>query len=333
MTSILSLLTTPPAPIPLIVAAAILIGEPALLAGVVLPSVTAALVLGFLAYTGLVPLPIVLATAAAAVICGDAIGYLAGRRHAQRRPATPRPPAGDHQASGKPHRYWTRLYGRVQRSIRTVHRPRAARLVARHGGRTVFLARWIVGARTLVPRLAGEGGTSAWGFARWSVPAGLAWSTSYVLAGYLGGSSLDDLSALMSQASLAIVALLLTVGSAAILLRRWGRRSPARAATAVDGRPLWTTRDRDSEHLRTVLRRAGRQELSARRSGFVVEPGTPWPVPGHVRRRGPGARVRWARKKRLRAFKTAMAWWRRVTQRCRMLFVHWAWTRNFWMTG
>jgi RNA-directed DNA polymerase len=45
--------------------------------------------------------------------------------------------------------------------------------------------------------------------------------------------------------------------------------------------------------------------------------------------------VRWARKKykRLRAFKSAMAWWQKITQRCRMLFAHWAWTRNFWMTG
>jgi RNA-directed DNA polymerase len=45
--------------------------------------------------------------------------------------------------------------------------------------------------------------------------------------------------------------------------------------------------------------------------------------------------MRWARKKykRLRAFKSAMAWWQAVTQRCRTLFVHWAWTRNFWMTG
>jgi RNA-directed DNA polymerase len=45
--------------------------------------------------------------------------------------------------------------------------------------------------------------------------------------------------------------------------------------------------------------------------------------------------VRWARKKykRLRSFKSAMAWWQKVTARCRMLFAHWAWTRNFWMTG
>lgn len=227
MTSILSVLAVPPAPIQLLVAATILISEPALLAGIVLPSATAALVLGFLAYSGVVPLLLALGTAAAAVICGDAIGYLVGRRQARRGPATPQPAAGGHRAGAEPDRGWSRLHGRVQQRIRTVHRPRAARLVARHGGGTVFLARWIVGARTLVPRLAGEGGTSAWGFARWSVPAGLAWSSSYVLAGYLGGGSLDEVSALVSQASLGIVALLVTVGGAAILLRRRVRRSPA----------------------------------------------------------------------------------------------------------
>jgi membrane protein DedA with SNARE-associated domain len=225
MTSILSVLAIPPAPIQLLVAAAILIGEPALLAGFVLPSATAALVLGLLAFTGGVPLSLALATVATAVICGDAIGYLVGRRQAHRRPATPQRHAGAHPANGAPNRGLTRLYRRVQQSIRTIHRPRAARLVARHGGRTAFLARWIMGARTLVPRLLGEGGTSTWGFARWSVPAGLAWSTSYVLAGYLAGSSLDEFSALISQATLGIAVLLVTTGVAAILLRRQARRS------------------------------------------------------------------------------------------------------------
>jgi membrane protein DedA with SNARE-associated domain len=232
VTSILSLLTFPPAPIQLLVTAAILIGEPALLAGFVLPSVTAGLVLGFLAFSGEVPLPLALATAAAAVICGDAIGYAVGRRQARRRSATPHTPAGR-----RPNRRWTRLlFRRVQRSIRTVHRPRAARLVARHGGRTIFLARWILGARTLVPRLVGEGGTSAWGFARWSVPAGLAWSAAYVMAGYLGGSSLDEVATLMSQASLGIVALLVTVCGAAILLQR-RRTARSRRPTATLSTP------------------------------------------------------------------------------------------------
>jgi RNA-directed DNA polymerase len=45
--------------------------------------------------------------------------------------------------------------------------------------------------------------------------------------------------------------------------------------------------------------------------------------------------VRWARRKyrRLRTFKRAIAWWLAVTRRDRGLFAHWAWMRNFWMTG
>jgi membrane protein DedA with SNARE-associated domain len=225
MTSILNVLAIPPTPIQLLVAAAILVAEPALLAGFVLPSATAALLLGFLAHGGLVPLPVVLGTAAAAVVCGDTIGYAVGRRRAQRGP----PATGSHLAGNPPNRSWIRLYGRVQQSIATVHRPRAARLVARHGGGTVFLARWLAGARTLVPRMVGEGGTSAWGFARWSVPAGLAWSSTYVLAGYLGGGSLDEVSGLLSRAVLGTVAVIVTVGAAAILLRRSVRRPPAAA--------------------------------------------------------------------------------------------------------
>jgi membrane protein DedA with SNARE-associated domain len=237
MTSILSVLTIPPAPVQLLVAAAILVAEPALLAGFVLPSATAALVLGLLAYSGLVPLPIVLGTAAAAVICGDAIGYVVGRRRAQRGP----PATGGRLAGGTPGRGWTRLYGRIRRSIGTVHRPRAARMVARHGGGTVFLARWVAGARTLVPRLVGEGGTSAWGFARWSVPAGLAWSTAYVLAGYLGGGSLDEVSALLSRASLGIAAVIVTAGGVLILLR-WGLSTRTLAGPVAAVKPVGVQR-------------------------------------------------------------------------------------------
>ena len=45
--------------------------------------------------------------------------------------------------------------------------------------------------------------------------------------------------------------------------------------------------------------------------------------------------MRWARKKykRLRGFKRLKAWWKGVTQRDPDLFVHWAWTRKFNLTG
>ncbi|MGV9778731.1 hypothetical protein [Streptosporangium sp. NPDC003464] len=41
----------------------------------------------------------------------------------------------------------------------------------------------------------------------------------------------------------------------------------------VGGRPLWTVRDRDTEVVRTVLRKAGRREFGERHGGFVVEGG------------------------------------------------------------
>ncbi|PZG22700.1 hypothetical protein C1I98_36555 [Spongiactinospora gelatinilytica] len=39
------------------------------------------------------------------------------------------------------------------------------------------------------------------------------------------------------------------------------------------GRPLWTARDRGTEVIRTVLRKAGRREFGERHGGFVVEGG------------------------------------------------------------
>ena len=64
-----------------------------------------------------------------------------------------------------------------------------------------------------------------------------------------------------------------------------------------------------------------------------------WPVlPEQLRpllRRINAYILRWARKKykRLRSFKKALAWWKRVVQREPGLFAHWEWTTEFWMTG
>lgn len=198
-----------PWPAVLLVSALILAGEPALLAGIVLPSVSTALGLGFLANAGTLPLPLALGTAAAAVIVGDFVSYAAGRRRS----------AGSSQLLPK-------------------RQARVAALVARHGGRAIFMARWVVGARTLVPRLAGSGGTTLWAFTRWSVPAGLAWSSCYVLGGYLAGDAYQQVSAVAGQASLALVGLGLAVAGAFAAGRWAGRNSelPARLLGQLLGR-------------------------------------------------------------------------------------------------
>jgi undecaprenyl-diphosphatase len=197
------------------VAALILAGEPALLVGMVLPSVSTALGLGFLASTGTLPLPVALATAAAAVIGGDLLGYWSGRS-SLRRPANQK---STQPASARPGARWRRI------GLSPARHAKIAALVARHGGRSIFLARWIVGARTLVPRLVGAAGTPLVGFARWSVPAGLVWSAAYVSGGYLAGDAYQRVSAVAGQISLALFALG-TAALGAFIAGRWLGRHP-----------------------------------------------------------------------------------------------------------
>ncbi|GAA3396588.1 DedA family protein [Cryptosporangium minutisporangium] len=214
-----------PGPLVVALAAVILAAEPAVLAGVVLPSVSTALGLGFLAYSGTLNLPIALATAMVAVIAGDGAGYVVGRRTAGR------PAAGSARRGGFLQR---RLDGALTR---------AAALLGRHGGRAVFVARWAVGARTLVPRLAGAGGMSPGAFLRYSVPAGLLWSGLYVGAGYLAGSSYQQVSAVAGQASLGLVMVAVAV-VAGIAAGRWlGRHPdlPARLFARVVGVRPWSS--------------------------------------------------------------------------------------------
>ncbi|WP_170323591.1 DedA family protein [Cryptosporangium phraense] len=204
MQSLLDGILSLPAPLVVVLAALILAGEPALLAGIVLPSVSTALGLGFLASAGLLNLPLSIATATVAVILGDATAYALGRRRATTS--------------------FGRRWARLQRATE-----RASALLGRHGGRAVFAARWVVGARTLVPRLAGAGGVAPGRFLVHSVPAGVLWSGFFVGAGYLAGSSYRQVSAAVGPASLGMV-LLGAALIAGVLAGRWLGRHPDRPA-------------------------------------------------------------------------------------------------------
>ncbi|SHN47398.1 DedA family protein [Cryptosporangium aurantiacum] len=212
-----------PAPLVVVFAALVLAGEPALLAGLVLPSVSTALGLGFLAYSGTLSLPVALATAAVAVLVGDTCGYLIGRRR------TGHPAAGDVRR------------GFVQRRLDGAL-TRASALLGRHGGRAVFVARWVVGARTLVPRLAGAAGMTPGSFARYSVPAGLLWSGAYVGGGFLAGSSYQQVSAVAGQASLGLVTVAAALVAGILAGRRLGRHPelPAKLIARLAGARPWT---------------------------------------------------------------------------------------------
>ncbi|MFF5080369.1 DedA family protein [Actinoplanes sp. NPDC000266] len=173
----------------MVVVAALVAGEAAFVAGLVLPSATALVALGLLANEGVVGIGPALASAVVAGLAGGNFAFFAGQR---------KPP--------KEHR-------------------KAERLFERYGGRAVFLGQWVVGARTLVPRLAGRKRVPYRRFAAFHTPAVILWATWLVGASYFAGASYDVLAARAGRAGGAL-AVLTALIVALVLAGRWVGRHP-----------------------------------------------------------------------------------------------------------
>ncbi len=185
-----------------LVVGALVAGEVAVTAGVVLPSATALVALGLLANAGTVSIGPALGTAIGAAWIGGTIAYHRGRRLGQGARTT-----------------------RMGRRIGPARWDRADRLFARYGGRAVLLGQWVVVARTLVPRLAGMNGVPYRRFAARHTPTAVLWATWMVGASYLLGASYDRFASRVGHAGGALAVL---IGMIAILVLagRWAGRHP-----------------------------------------------------------------------------------------------------------
>lgn len=74
--------------------------------------------------------------------------------------------------------------------VRPEHIARAELFFARHGDRTILLARFVLGLRTWASMLAGMSHMPFWRFQAFSAIGGLAWAVIIGTAGYLLGSNL-----------------------------------------------------------------------------------------------------------------------------------------------
>ncbi|MFC7529845.1 DedA family protein [Actinoplanes sp. GCM10030250] len=188
-----------------LVVAVLVTAETALVAGLVLPAATALVALGLLANAGVVPLVPALAVAAGSALLGGNLAFRSGARRA----GLPR--AGLSLDRGpRP----------LDRGLR-----RAEKLFGRHGGRAIFLGQWVVGARTLMPRLAARGRVPHRTFAAWHTPAAILWSLWMVGASYAAGASYDVLAARAGRATGALAALTLLI-LGLILAGRWFGQNP-----------------------------------------------------------------------------------------------------------
>ncbi|WP_294009746.1 VTT domain-containing protein [Streptomyces sp.] len=94
---------------------------------------------------------------------------------------------------------------------------RAETLMARHGGRAVFLARFIPVVRTLAPHCAGAARLPYCRIAPYSATAACVWATAEASAGYAAASSLQHVLTLAGPAAAVLV---LTATAAVLVVRR-----------------------------------------------------------------------------------------------------------------
>ena len=135
--------------------------------GVPLPGETALIACAVLASQGSLSIVAVVAVAVAAAIIGDNLGYWVAREGG--RPLLQR------------HRL-TRAY--AERYL-----PRGERFFARHGGKTVFLGRFVAVLRVTAAWIAGLSHMSWWRFLAWNAAGGIVWATTIALISYYLGDA------------------------------------------------------------------------------------------------------------------------------------------------
>ncbi len=154
--------------------------------GVPLPGETALLTAAALSATGRLAFPGVLVAAAAGAITGDACGYWIGRLGGLSL---------------------LRRYGRlVHLDDRTLERGR--RFFQRHGGKTVFLGRFVALLRTTAALLAGVNCMPYLRFTLFNAAGGICWTTLVGALGYGFGRNLPAVERWIAQAGAMAVLLL-----------------------------------------------------------------------------------------------------------------------------
>lgn len=150
--------------------------------GLPVPGETALITASVLAERGKLALPVVIVVAASAAIAGDNLGYLLGRRLGRTLLARP----------GRLHAHRVGLLAR------------ADAVFERHGAKTVFFGRWILGLRVWAAWLAGAAHMPWQRFLLYNALGGICWATTVGIAGYALGKGAEKLFA-SAGAAVAIV--------------------------------------------------------------------------------------------------------------------------------
>ncbi len=188
MNSLLQTLLHVPGPVVLLVVAGLVFGEAALFLGFVFPGETAVLLAGFLASTGRISVTVLAVVVVVAAIVGDSVGYEVGKRFG-------------------PRLMRTRLFSRYE-----VRVGQARGFLDGRGASAVFIGRFTAFLRAVTPGLAGLSGMRYRRFLLFNALGGLVWGVGVVVAGYLAGSSYQQVAHYLGRGG-AVVAGVLVVAA------------------------------------------------------------------------------------------------------------------------
>lgn len=182
-------------------AVAILVfAEDALFIGFLIPGETAAVIGGVAASLGHVHLSAVIVIVVLAAIVGDSVGFEVGRRVGPRLLA---------------HRRLAKQSARVQR---------AEAFLAHHGGKSVFLARFVAFLRATMPAIAGAMRMPYRRFLLWNAMGGVIWGSTFTMIGFAAGASYASLERNAGRDLVAVIVLVTAL--AALAGRRRVMRAP-----------------------------------------------------------------------------------------------------------
>lgn len=199
----------------IVIIAIIIFSESAFLFGLFLPGDTLLIAGGIFASEHRLPLYLLMVSVAVATILGYEVGYFLGRR------------AGP------------LIFKRKEGILfRADYMEKTELFFAKHGGRTLLVARFIAIIRTVVPLVAGMGKMSARKFFVYNVVGGVVWSSSLILISYYIGQRVPNLDSYIKY--LVALAIILTAGGVVIeLAKNKARRHEIWSAIRAEYRYLF----------------------------------------------------------------------------------------------
>ena len=165
-------------------------------AGVPLPGETALIAAAILAERGHYSIIWVIVVAAAAAIIGDNLGYWLGRKGGR-----------------KLLERWGPIRRYAEKAL-----PPGERFFRKHGGKTVFLGRFVAVLRVTAAWLAGITHMPWWKFFIWNATGGIIWATGVGLLAYYFGKGVADA---LSRYGFGGAAVLIVLAGLVLLGMRW----------------------------------------------------------------------------------------------------------------